>query len=646
MALRDLTTDLKTVKYGKDRIGGGDSKEPYIRTSINTTTPGDTGGPDFTLRANTLQHVGRDVERLTKFMFSSKGLQFTAKQNLLSRTGVKTQASGVINEGMYLPTSTILQAKGNPFGTHLLKQGINPARNTKPSASTTNSILDSITSFSTPLGLPVYTSEDVKSTSTNRLVQLKNQKIAKPSQAEPTGFFGNLFGEGLNNIKEKLNEKFNESGGKKTFGDKIKDVSTQLFSNTTGISKYKGEILRYGGGPGSVLGIGQTAIKRYVDTSAYNTDSFKKQYYVLDGSLIAGGLSRIDTGDNLLEGPTASTSKYETNVIDFRRPLLKQQQAGYNKNIVSNSLPYTNPNNRIEGRVNLGNPGRRDKNVSSYEKGLPEALDKINSLPIYKSDTVTNNSRKNDLVKFRFGVIQNDNPSEKVFIHFRAFIDSFSDNYSAQWNSEQYMGRGEKFYRYGGFDRQINVSWTVAAQSKQELIQQYQKLNYLASTLAPDYTNAGYMAGNLVTLTLGGWCYEQPGFITSMNLDVPNESPWEIAIPESRNEKGIINDPKMREMPHIVKVSGFTFTPIHNFVPKIQKNTFSDGKLNKYGDERFIALKSKSGESYDNNLESFDPNSQSPNKNTPELKEPDAAINYQFDPTTTAYGENYKTGLA
>lgn len=638
MALRDLQTNLKSLRYGKDTLGGGNSKEPYVTTSINTS-PGDTGGPDFTLRANTLQHVGRDVERLTKFMFSSKGLQFTAKQNLLSRTGVKTQASGVINEGAYLPTSTLLQAAGNPFGTHLLKQGINPARNTKPSASTTNSILDSITSFSTPLGLPVYTSEDVKSTSTNRLVQLKHEKIAQPSQDTPTGFFGNLFGEGLNIVKQKLSSKL-------PFGQKIKDVSSQLFSNTTGISKYKGEILRYGGGPGSVLGIGQTSIKRYVDTSAYNTDEFKKQYYVLDGSLIAGGLSRIDTGDNLLEGPTASTSKYETNVIDFRRPLLKQQQAGYNKNIVSNSLPYTNPNNRIEGRVNLGNPGRRDKNVSSYETGLPEALDKINSLPIYKSDTVTNNSRKNDLVKFRFGVIQNDNPSEKVFIHFRAFIDSFSDNYSAQWNSEQYMGRGEKFHRYGGFDRQINVSWTVAAQSKQELIQQYQKLNYLASTLAPDYTNAGYMAGNLVTLTLGGWCYEQPGFITSMNLDVPNESPWEIAIPESRNEKGIINDSKMREMPHIVKVSGFTFTPIHNFVPKIQKNTFSDGKLNKYGDERFIALKSKSGESYDNNLESFDPNSQSPNKNIPELKEPDAAINFKFDSTTTAYGENYKTGIA
>ncbi|MDB4378193.1 hypothetical protein N9Z41_00335 [bacterium] len=602
MALKDLQTNLKSLRYGKDTLGGGNSREPYITTSINTA-PGDTGGPDFTLRANTLQHVGRDVERLTKFMFSSKGLQFIAKQNLLSRTGVKTQASGVVNEGVYLPTSTLLQAAGNPFGTHLLKQGINPARNTKVNNENPQNLLERITSFSTPLGLPVYTSEDVKSKKTNRLVQLKNEKIAQPSQATPTGFLGNLFGEGLNLLKQTLSKKL-------PLGQKIKDVSSQLFSNTTGISKYKGEILRYGGGPGSALGIGQTAIKRYTDTSAYDTDEFRKNYYLLNGSLIAGGLQAIDGGAK------EDTSKFNTQVVDFRKELLKQQEAGTKKNIISRSLPYTDPNNRIEGRVNLGDPGRRNKNVSSFQKGTGEALDKLNALPIYKSQNVTRNRLKNDLVKFRFGVIQNNNPKNKVFIHFRAFIDSFSDNYSATWNAEKYMGRGENFYRYGGFDRTINLSWTVVAQSKDELIPMYKKLNYLASTLAPDYTSAGYMAGNLVTLTLGGWCYEQPGFITSMNLDVPTESPWEISIPDSvetskyATGQSIKSDPKVKEMPHMIKVSGFTFTPIHNFVPRVQQNDF-DGKggIEKYGDERFIALENDSlTNSYQDIQQYFDPN--------------------------------------
>lgn len=585
MALIDLKTNLKSLRYGKDTIGGGSSKEPYITTSINSS-PGDTGGPDFTLRANTLQRVGQDTERLSKFLFSSKGLQFTAKQNLLSRTAVKTQASGFINEGAYLPTSTLAQAAGNPFGTHLLKQGINPTRDTTPNSNGSNGIFDFITGLSTPLGAPVYTSvvTNTQPKPDNRLVQLKNDKIASPSQASPQGFLSGLFGDGLNNILDIFGNK------SLSLGNKIKDVTSQLFSNTSGGSKYKNEILRYGGGPGSVLGVGQTVIKRYTDTSAYNTEEFRKKYYLLNGSLIAGGLLGISPEAK------SETSKDAISIVDFRKPLLDQQSQGDKKNILSRSLPYDNPNARIEGRVNLGDPGKRNKNVSSYTKGLGEPLDKINALPLYKSTFPTTNPIKNDLVKFRIGVIQNNNPEEKVYIHFRAFIDSFDDNYSAEWNSEKFMGRGEKFYRYGGFDRNINISWTVAAQSKEELIPQYKKLNYLTSVLAPDYTPSGYMAGNLVTLTLGGWCYEQPGIITGMSLGVPQESPWEISIKDSGIGDFNDSDNTVKELPHIVKVTGFNFIPIHNFVPKIQSNQYMSaeevGELdaNNYGFERYIAL--------------------------------------------------------
>ena len=81
------------------------------------------------------------IKRMSKFLFSTKGAQFIAKQNLLSRTGVKTQASGFVNDGVYLPTSTIAQAGVNPFGTHLLKQGLDPTRNTfGPTSSMTDQI--------------------------------------------------------------------------------------------------------------------------------------------------------------------------------------------------------------------------------------------------------------------------------------------------------------------------------------------------------------------------------------------------------------------------------------------------------------------------------------------------------------------------
>jgi hypothetical protein len=182
-------------------------------------------------------------------------------------------------------------------------------------------------------------------------------------------------------------------------------------------------------------------------------------------------------------------------------------------------------------------------------------------------------------VKFRISTIDNDSSEEDVHIHFRAFLDSFTDSYNASWNAVNYVGRGDKLYNYGGFDRNISLSFTVAAQSKPELIPMYKKLNYLASTLAPDYSSAGFMRGNLVKLTIGGYLYEQPGFITSLTYDVPQESPWEIGI----NTDGDY-DNTVKELPHIIKVSSFSFIPIHTFLPqKVQG-------INNGTDERYIAL--------------------------------------------------------
>jgi hypothetical protein len=53
-------------------------------------------------------------------------LLFIAKQQLLSRTAVRTQTSGILNEGIYSPLNTLAQAGVSAFGGHLNKQGINP----------------------------------------------------------------------------------------------------------------------------------------------------------------------------------------------------------------------------------------------------------------------------------------------------------------------------------------------------------------------------------------------------------------------------------------------------------------------------------------------------------------------------------------
>ncbi len=194
MALISRNTDLKSLRYGKDRVGGGNSNQPYIKSPIpeNRNQLDRSGGIDFLLRGGTLtpSRAVEDVSRLTK-MFgdfkSPNGVLFTAKQNLLSRTGVKTQASGILNEGVYLPTSTLLQAAGNAFGIHLNKQGINPFRNTSPDNGT-----GSLFGLRDPLGLNVY-AQVIKNTQDkkdNRLVQLANRKlnVSVNDTTTPTSF--------------------------------------------------------------------------------------------------------------------------------------------------------------------------------------------------------------------------------------------------------------------------------------------------------------------------------------------------------------------------------------------------------------------------------------------------------------------------
>ena len=128
----------------------------------------------------------------------------------------------------------------------------------------------------------------------------------------------------------------------------------------------------------------------------------------------------------------------------------------------------------------------------------------------------------------------------------------------------------------------------------------YKKLNYLASICAPDYSGHGYMRGNIVTLTIGGYFYEQPGIITGFSYEMNDDnSTWEIGI---NDEAG--SDNTVKELPHLIKVTGFNFTPIHTFAPRKQQMSYAKGDIltdaNGYGPERYIALANGFGNNENN----------------------------------------------
>jgi hypothetical protein len=147
------------------------------------------------------------------------------------------------------------------------------------------------------------------------------------------------------------------------------------------------------------------------------------------------------------------------------------------------------------------------------------------------------------------------------------------------------------------------------------------------------------MRGPLVRLTVGGYLYSQPGFITSLTYDIPQESPWEIGITDNDTAG---SDNTVKELSHMIQVTGFSFTPIHNFVPRKQTNTYGgkdrlvatlvDEKtkketpyyaknVTKFGDQRFIALAAGAGK--ENNNYDYNPSIIQPNTvDSPLLRNP------------------------
>ena len=651
MPLINLRTDLKSLKYGKDTVGGGYSGQPYIQAKIPDGLTAKS--PDFLLRNGFLAPVDAltDIKRLAKMfgdLKSPNGLLFTAKQNILSNSAVRTQSSGILNEGIYTPLSTLAQAGVVAFGGHLNKQGINPLRETGAYAQ----------------GDYLY----------SNVIKADNQAALD----SPDGI--------LRNRLYALYE------------GKILNNSIGGFAKRSNISNLLSNILTYRGGPGSPLGVGTTDI-RFADQRTgvnnslatsnpnyFNGRNTKQitpgDYLKLIGDAIedrgvSGKFLRL-TGARLVNAfndqgkpvgdyfhnvyePAVEGNTWPTNtplinanntftynqediiqsnvnaplgnhlspkIQDFRKVLRARlgettEPAKQATDLGATPIAPDYQTKNIAVRVNIGDPGQRaGKSYASYTKGVigPDGkptgpLDKITALPIYRSSAVDTELPVNDLVKFRIAAIDGSSPNFKTFMHFRAFIDSFSDSYNASWGSVKYLGRGENFYNYQGFDRSISLSFTVAAQSKPELIPMYKKLNYLASNLAPDYSPFGYMRGPLVQLTVGGYLYEQVGFISSLTYDIPNDSPWEIGIndtagdPDSPYTNGLPNlqrlsDSTVKELPHRISVTSFQFTPIHDFVPGKQGLTFdvetNEGFVQRYGPQRYIALASGGGTTRNN----------------------------------------------
>lgn len=606
MALITLVneTKLKSLKFGGDLPGGGSSNQPFIQTAIpgtQTTAQGATliqnllsKLPQQLTRATSLLATlpgvtdpgiglaalasATDMVRLTKFFKTPEGLAFVAKQNLLSRISVNTQASGfLLNDYAYLPTSTVAQAGVNAFGGHLNKQGVNPFLGFGDRY-TPDRYYDAVRTeqLGSRLRLGIgTTSFNLRGSIPSVTLPSLNPNIP----GLPLG--GVLRGQTIGGATFQTSGKVKYPTVSQTGPIPIGNRLVQLKIGGGSLVNDPAAMMIYQGGPGAVLGIGRTKIFteigsdgspiRTLQNLSSGTQFATTQRYAM--------ASEMDVVEELARVSPTPQNPGTGTVIDFRQALRRSKNAPKlpSSSMATTQAPdyYVSGLTNLEKRVNLNNPAASNRNLSSYVTGTgTKTYDAITAFPIYRSEVIPTafGPKVNDLVKFRIAAIDNDNPLINEYIHFRAFLGNITDNYTADWESVQYMGRGDKLYSYKGFGRSINLSWTVAAQSKQELIPMYQKLNFLASNLAPDYSGIGYMRGPLVNLTVGGYLYEVPGFITGMTLEMSEEYPWEIGIKDT----GLGGeDITVKELTQVIRVSNFAFTPIHRFIPAKQNNKYS-----------------------------------------------------------------------
>jgi len=243
---------------------------------------------------------------------------------------------------------------------------------------------------------------------------------------------------------------------------------------------------------------------------------------------------------------------------DFRKILI-------DNNIGETSLysyDYKSPSINMQGRIGLANSGLTTFNRSKISNVDESTQDKI-TMTSLTSSLIPGQGSARDLVKFCIEGVNNDDPVKTTKIHLRAYVNGFSDNHGAEWSGFRYTGRGDQFYTYQGFTREVALSFQLPALSRPEMKRVYQKANYLASLCYPDYNSSGLMRGNIVLLTFGDYLYRVPGILKSVNITIPDETAWEIAMTEPENGE----DANMYELPQLLKIS-LAFTPIMSILPR------------------------------------------------------------------------------
>jgi len=583
--------------YSKDISGGGFSGQPFVKRPIPSLDNNPIGqyyslatqalSLDFPIRGGSYEEIAsrEDFTRIDRFfLYYPQGKAFTDKYRSLLRSNPKietgreagdsnTRIFPIGNSGLG-SRNMIEQIASVGVGFHLPNAG---------------SDIFSLTEQEDLYGRIVAK----KSTNENRLVSLYNLKILPEPSVGFQPFNNTVINTGISTIRDSI-ELLNYDGGPNSLYGQTSTlirratdnvgaiINTQDAPNFRGIPSInfrKKEVQGLSFTTGSLnyqnfLGVSDFANNKDLLTN----EQIGVQNFGDDKSIIEnlnqqtpGAVRVARNSDTSLTLNSTSTYKQLMEMGDAS----KNKSSGgigkisnFRENINTsvnreNTTDYNNNQINKITRVNIGSPGSRTDR-RNINKADPRTQDTLNLLDVQRSDYsgfAGKDKEGRDFIKFGFDVISNDNKPRSV--NFRAFLTGYTDNHTAQWDAKRYAGRGENFYNYQGFDRQVSFNFKVAAQSKQEMLPLYRKLNWLLSTLYPDYSNKGFMRGNIVRLTIGELFHRTPGILTSLNLSLQDDYPWEIAYDSPERKL----DSDMLETPQILDVAA-SFNPILYSLPE------------------------------------------------------------------------------
>jgi hypothetical protein len=529
----------KSIKYGRDRRGNGDSGQPYITTPIplrlaqsiaddglvrGGITTADRASQIDTERINRfLKDKPRGplfIQRQVKLQFSNPKLE--VKKFRGSGDGlfgiVSSAAAGlfnVVNELIPGPTrlynqgfNTIAQIGATAFGRHFDRHGLTPVQ-------------DDNTKY---FAVAKHNNEN----GTNRLVGLKNQLI-KPVE-NPQKFLNSA-----NFIINNINALF----------------KTNI--PTKGLQPQDLQIANYLGGPDSIYGNGRTIIRRFdITSNGYNKydpldekvvdyKSFQPLSDLYNNSNVSdafNSVSRRLLNPELPPDPIFQTSvKYDQNTPAGSNPIRSSvspttRQYGELKNAVKLLLTDIKQQFPSSSVTDDGRARGLDPKAAKARYYGPRIVTNDGSVALY-NNTVQFLRNDADLLSVIFRIVDPFTPnpgddSKLDDIVFSAYLSGFKDNFDATWNEYNYVGRSESFYTYGKFKRNVNFNLDIPCFNKTELQLKHRALGQLASTTAGAYNGNNLLGGVLIKLYIGKYVYGQYGILNNLSYEIPQDASWDV----------------------------------------------------------------------------------------------------------------------